>query len=222
MKEFAANEYTLALMQGSALPEEEYEQIAAKLARYTGLSKEYIVNTDLRINIFRFCKELLRDEHLTVGRLDSRFTGVDRDSAGETFERDPSNAAILGPYAATFNHYVRQDLEFETTLPYQILAPLYQKWKFGDKNQYLNVAETLRQAIATNPNLKVFVANGFYDFATPFFATEYTFNHLGLPKSYLENVSMGYYEAGHMMYLHIPSLEKVTQDLSDFIDSASA
>ncbi len=222
VKEFAANEYTLALMQGSSLPEEEYEQIAAKLARYTGLSKEYIVNTDLRINIFRFCKELLRDEHLTVGRLDSRFTGVDRDSAGETFERDPSNAAILGPYAATFNHYVRQELEFETTIPYQILAPLYQKWKFGDKNQYLNVAETLRQAIATNPNLKVFVANGFYDFATPFFATEYTFNHLGLPKSYLENVSMGYYEAGHMMYLHIPSLEKVTQDLSDFIDSASA
>jgi carboxypeptidase C (cathepsin A) len=175
----------------------------------------------LRVNIFRFCKELLRKEGLTVGRLDSRFTGRDRDDAGEMFERDPSYSAILGPYAATINHYVREDLEFEFELPYEVLAPLYQKWSFKNaENQYLNVAESLRQAIVTNPHLQVFVGNGYYDFATPYFATEYTFNHLGLPKDLQKNISMSYYQAGHMMYVHIPSLDKLKQDLDNFIEQS--
>lgn len=221
VEEFAYNDYTLALMQGSALSSEQQTKIAKKLAAFTGLSEEYIMQTDLRINIFRFCKELLRDEGLSVGRLDSRFKGKDRDDAGEVFERDPSYSAILGPYAATMNHYVRDDLEFENDLPYEILSPLYQKWKFEEqKNHYLNVAETLRKAIATNPDLKVFVANGFFDFATPYFATEYTFNHIGLPSNYMKNISMGFYEAGHMMYVRLASLEEVKKDLSNFIDSA--
>jgi carboxypeptidase C (cathepsin A) len=221
VKEFAYNQYTLALMQGSQLDDAERDDVAGKLAAFTGLTKEYILQTDLRVNIFRFCKQLLRDESLTVGRLDSRFKGKDRDDAGEMFERDPSYAAILGPYAATMNQYVRQDLEFENELPYEILAPLYQKWSYKEsQNQYLNVAEELRKAIATNSGLKVFVANGFYDFATPFFATEYTFNHIGLPKDQLENISMGYYEAGHMMYVHLPSLAQVKKDLDNFIEQS--
>jgi carboxypeptidase C (cathepsin A) len=137
------------------------------------------------------------------------------------FERDPSYSAILGPYAATLNHYVRQDLKFENELPYEILAPLYQKWKFEDwENQYLNVAEDLRKAIATNPSLKVFVGNGYYDFATPYYATEYTFNHIGLPREYHKNISMSYYEAGHMMYVHLPSLKKQQNDLELFIQNS--
>ena len=222
VEEFTMNEYTLALMKGSELEDVEREQIAEKLARYTGLSKEYILSTDLRVEIFRFTKELRRDEGLTVGRLDSRYTGRDRDSAGENFERDPSHAAIHGPYSATFNHYIRAELEYENELPYEILAPLYQKWNFDEnKNQYLNVGETLRTAFAMNSFLKVFVANGYFDFATPYFATRYTFNHLGLPKEQQENISMGYYLAGHMMYLHIPSLAQVKKDLAAFIDSAT-
>lgn len=221
VEEFARNDYLLALMKGNTIPDEERQQIVKKLARYTGLSEQYIENTDLRIEIFRFTKELLRNEGLAVGRLDSRFTGKDRDSAGERFERDPSMSAIMGPYSATFNHYVRHDLEFELEIPYEILAPLYQKWEFdGWKNQYLNVAEELRKAIAANPFLKVFVANGYYDFATPYFATEYTFSHIGLPKDQYANISMDYYEAGHMMYIHLPSLEKLKNDLETFIDKS--
>lgn len=221
VERFASNEYLLALMKGSNLPSDEKEKIAKKLAHFTGLSVDYVKRTDLRIHIHRFCKELLRNEGVTVGRLDSRFTGKDRDSAGEFFERDPSYSAIHGPYAATLNHYVRHDLEFEQEIPYEILAPLYQKWNFEDwKNQYLNVAEDLRKAIATNPHLKVFVGNGYYDFATPYFATEYTFNHIGLPTDQLENITFGYYEAGHMMYIHIPSLAKLKDDLTKFLDDS--
>lgn len=222
VESFAKNEYVLALMKGNTISPEERQQIVAKLSRYTGLSEKYIENTDLRIEIFRFTKELLRGEGLTVGRLDSRFTGKDRDSAGEVFERDPSMSAIMGPYAATLNHYVREDLEFELEIPYEIIAPLYQKWKYeGWKNQYLNVAEELRKAIATNPFLKVFVANGYYDFATPYFATQYTFSHIGLPPEQVANISMGYYEAGHMMYIHVPSLKVLKGDLDSFINNAA-
>ncbi|MBN2048450.1 MAG: hypothetical protein JW750_11450 [Anaerolineaceae bacterium] len=218
---FAANEYTLALMKGSTLSLEERTQIIQKLARYTGLSEEYIDRTDLRVNIFRFCKELRRDEGLTVGRLDSRFIGQDRDAAGEMFERDPSHAAINGPYSAMFKDYVRRELKFESDLPYEIIASIFQTWKYDTwENQYVNVAEVLREAMLTNPELKVFVANGFYDLATPYFATQYTFNHLGIPQNLADNISMSYYEAGHMMYLHIDSLKKLKQDLIGFLQQS--
>ncbi|MBS1249323.1 MAG: hypothetical protein MAG431_00899 [Chloroflexi bacterium] len=218
VEDFALNEYTLALMKGATLPDEERQKIIEKLARYTGLSREYVERTNLRVNIFRFVKELLRDERRTVGRLDSRFTGVDHDAAGEGFEFDPSYAAIQGPYTATLNDYVRRDLEFENDLPYEILTSLYEKWSYGKfKNQYVNVAETLRKAITQNPFLKVFVANGYYDLATPYFATEHTFNHLGLDPSLRENISMAYYEAGHMMYVHEPSLAQLKKDLAEFV-----
>jgi carboxypeptidase C (cathepsin A) len=221
VEQFALGEYALALMQGAALPKEARSRIVEKLARYTGLSPRYIEQTDLRVEIFRFTKELLREQGLTVGRLDSRYTGLDRDAAGENFEFDPSYAAIQGVYTATLNQYVRADLQFESDLPYEILAPLYQKWKYDTfQNQYVNVAETLRQAIAMNPALKVFVANGYYDLATPYFATRYTFNHLGLAEALQGNILMQDYPAGHMMYVHLPSLQKLKNDLEAFITVA--
>lgn len=221
VEQFALHDYTLALMKGSALPVAERAQIVKQLARFTGLSERYIEQTDLRINIHRFTKELLRQQGLTVGRLDSRYTGLDRDSAGEYFEFDPSYAAIQGTYTATLNQYVRAELAFESDLPYEILAPLYMKWKYENfQNQYVNVAETLRQGISMNPALKVFVANGYYDLATPYFATRYTFNHLGLNEPLLGNIQMVDYPAGHMMYVHLPSLEKLKGDLAAFIQSA--
>jgi carboxypeptidase C (cathepsin A) len=222
VEQFAMNEYTLALMQGSKLPEEERKQIAEKLARYTGLTVDYVLRTDLRINIHRFCKELRRDEGLTVGRLDSRITGFDRDSAGETSELDPSYSAIHGPYGSTLNDYVRRELDFEFELPYEIIAPIYLDWKYGEyENRYLNVAENLRLAFQMHPALKVIVCNGYYDMATPYMATQYTFNHIGLPPEQHQNISMTYYEAGHMMYIHLPSLKKLKADLASFIDSAT-
>ncbi|MHA2110813.1 MAG: S10 family peptidase [Candidatus Hodarchaeales archaeon] len=221
VSDFAMTKYTLALMKGDSLKDEERKDITNSLVRYTGLSEKYIVGANLRINIHRFVKELLRDQHRTIGRLDTRYTGIDRDDTASEVEFDPSYASIQGPYTATLNQYVRGDLKFESDLPYEILNPIYKKWKYEDhQNQYLNVGETLREAISMNKFLKIFVANGYHDLATPFFATEYTFNHLGLDASLRKNIKMAYYQAGHMMYLHFPSLEKLRNDLVNFIHSA--
>lgn len=218
VRKFAATDYTLALMQGKDLPPGERQAIAARLARYTGLSEEYVMQTDLRIEIFRFIKELLRGERRTAGRLDSRFTGSDLDAVGERSEYDPSMEAIRGPYGGALNDYVRRELGYETDLPYEILTDRVRPWKWGDEgNQYVNVAERLRQAMTRNPALRVFVANGYFDLATPFFATEYTFAHLGLDPSLEDHVTLRYYEAGHMMYIHKPSLEKLRGDLAEFV-----
>ncbi|MHA2175965.1 MAG: S10 family peptidase [Candidatus Hodarchaeales archaeon] len=221
VKEFALDDYASALMKGDQLSTEDENRILNQLTRYTGLSSQYIRGANLRINIHKFVKELLRKEHRTIGRLDSRFTGIDRDDTGAEVEFDPSYAVIQGPYTATLNDYVRRELQFESDLPYEILTPIYKTWKYEDyQNQYLNVGETLRQAMSMNPFLKVFIGNGYYDLATPFFATEYTFNHLELDSTLRQNIKMGYYEAGHMMYLHPPSLEKLRADLVKFIQEA--
>ncbi len=218
---FALGDYAQALMQGDDLLDEERLLIARKLARYTGLSEDYIDSTRLRIEIFRFTKELLRHAKRTVGRLDSRFKGIDLDSAGEHFEFDPSMTNITGPYTATLNDYVRGELKFESDLPYEILTERVYPWSYAEfENEYVNVAETLRKAMTINPHLKVYVANGYFDLATPYLATRYTFKHLGLDKSLYENLRMGYFEAGHMMYIHIPSLAKLKGELVDFINWA--
>lgn len=223
VENFALGEYTLALMQGDKLPAETRAQIVQKLARYTGLSPAYIEQTNLRIEIFRFTKELLRDQRRTVGRLDSRFKGIDRDAAGEQFQYDPSYSVIQGPYSATFNGYVRSELGFESDLPYEILTDIHETWDYSKyQNEFVNVSEKLRTAITQNPFLKVIVANGYYDFATPYFATEYTFNHLGLDESLHANISMTYYEAGHMMYVHEPSLAQLVKDLVGFMTKSAS
>lgn len=220
-RQFALTDYTLALMQGASLSEDKRTEIEEKLVRYTGLTPEYVKRCNLRLHYMRFCKELLRPEGKTVGRLDSRFTGYDRDSAGEFFEFDPSMAAIMGPYTATFNDYVRRDLKFESDLPYEILTGRVWPWNYEPhQNEFVNVAETLRKAVTGNPFLKVFVANGYYDLATPFLATEYTFNHMELPRDLAGNISMAYYEAGHMMYVHEPALAQLKQDLDAFLTSS--
>jgi carboxypeptidase C (cathepsin A) len=195
---------------------QKHEQMIQKLARFSGLSPDYVRRTDLRVNEFRFFKELLRDEQRTVGRIDSRFKGIDRDSAGEVPEFDPSIANIVGSYSATFYSYVRDELKFESDLPYEN-CDRARPWSVEHQNQYVNVAETLRQAMTINPYLKVFIASGYFDLATPYLATDYTFNQLGLDESLRKNIRIGYYEAGHMMYIHIPSLQKMKTELDNFI-----
>jgi carboxypeptidase C (cathepsin A) len=217
---FALGDYATALLHGDRLPAAGQARIAEQLARLTGLSVDYVQRANLRIEIHRFVKELLRHERRTVGRLDSRFKGMDRDAAGEEHEYDPSLTNVLGPYTAAFNDYVRGALKFESDLPYEILNRKVWPWRFDHDNQYIQVAETLRQAITTNPFLKVFVANGYYDLATPHFATEHTFNHLGLEPELRGNISLHYYEAGHMMYIHQPSLAQLRADLAAFVQGA--
>jgi len=221
VSKFALNDYMLALAKGATLPAPRRKQIVEQLSRYTGLSPEYIERTDLRINIHRFTKELLRDEGRTIGRIDSRFKGVDRDSVGEFGEYDPSMTNIIGPYTACFYDYVRNEIKYESDLPYEIMTPKVRPWSYAEhENQFLNVAEILRYAMSINPHLKVFVANGYYDLATPFLATQYTFNRIGLSEELRRNVSMGYYEAGHMMYIHLPALVELKGDLVDFMQNA--
>jgi carboxypeptidase C (cathepsin A) len=220
-REFALTDYTLALMKGNELDEMERERIIEDLAKFSGLSRQYIANTNLRINIHQFCKELLREQGVTVGRLDSRYKGFDKDNVGETPEIDPSYAAILGSYTSAMYDYLRNDLAYETDLPYEILKSLYQTWKYEDyQNRYVNTGQDLRRGFQLHPGLKVIVCNGYYDLATPFLATEYTFKHIPLPKEQQESIKMTYYEAGHMMYLHKPSLEKLSSDLHHFINDS--
>jgi carboxypeptidase C (cathepsin A) len=220
-EDFALGEYAAALLKGDRLTAQERAHIVNELARFTGLSAEFIGRTNLRINDRHFFKELLRDRERTVGRLDSRFLGIDRLGVTEAPEYDPLLTNVMGPYTAALYDYVRAELKFESDLPYEILSEKVWPWSFSVfENQYVNVAETMRSAMTYNPHLKVFVANGYYDLGTPYSATEYTFSHLGLHRSLQKNISMEYYEAGHMMYIHMPSLRKMKADLAKFIRSA--
>jgi len=219
---FAAGEYTLALTRGNDLGDAERHEVARKLARYTGLSEAFVENANLRPTIFEFTKELLRSERLTVGRLDSRFKGVDRQAAGERFEFDPASAAFAGPFAAVFNNYVEKELGFKSELNYELLTDKVRPWNYRPyDNQYVNVAEDLRYAMAINPNLKVLVNNGYYDLATPFFATQYTFSHLGFDPTYPSRVSMAFYHAGHMMYVRRADREELKANIARFIAAAA-
>jgi len=220
---YAIGEYADVLSAGDNLAASRRTETAQKLSRLTGLSVDYIDRSNLRIQIMRFDKELLRSERRTVGRLDGRFTGIDIDAAGSEPEYDPSLAAIVGPYTATFSDYVRGDLKFESDLPYEFLTGRVRPWNFQPyENRYINVAETLRSAMTENPFLKVYVAKGYYDLATPFFAADYTFDHLGLDASLRGHLTGGYYEAGHMMYVHKPSLAKLKEDLKAFLAVSAA
>ncbi len=220
-RKFAVGEYTDALTAGDALSAARRTEITQKLARLTGLSPDYVDRTDLRIEIMRFTKELLRSERRTIGRIDARFLGIDRDAAGEHPEFDPSIAAITGPYSGMLNDYVRNDLKFDSDLPYEILTGRVRPWNYAPyENRYVNVAETLRRAMTQNPFLRVFVAKGYYDLATPFFAADYTLDHLGLDPTLRSHLSSANYEAGHMMYAHTPSRVKLKADMAQFLKSS--
>ncbi|MEW6400393.1 MAG: peptidase S10 [Chloroflexota bacterium] len=222
VEEFAMGDYTAALMRGAALTPEERANIVEKISRYTSLARDFIERSNLRINDQHFFKELLRDRGRTIGRLDCRFTAIDRLGVTERPEFDPLLTNVMGPYTAAFYDYIRSELNFESDLPYEILSgKVWTNWSYKEfENSYVQVVETLRQAMTYNPYLKVFVANGYYDLGTPYFATEYTFNHLGLDESLRKNISMEYYDAGHMMYIHMPSLKAMKKDLASFIKSA--
>src|SRR5574340_191493 len=207
---FASGEYAAALMKGTSLTPQEHGAIAQRVARLTGLSVRYVEQSNLRVPIFRFVKELLRDQRRTVGRYDSRITGIDQDVTGASFEYDPSYATVQGPFTATWNQYVRSELKFESDLPYEILTGRVRPWSYNEyQNRYVNVAETLRTAMTQNPYLRVHVANGYYDLATPFYATRYTFEHMSLDPSLRGHYSMSFYDAGHMMYTDRGQLEKL-------------
>ena len=215
---FALGEYTHALMMGDRLPDAERRAVVEKLARFTGLSPRYIEQTNLRVEIQRFDKELLRDQRRTAGRLDSRFTGFDLDAAGVAPEFDPSYASIFGEYTAVLNDWVRRGLKFETDLPYEILTGKVRPWSYERfQNRYVDVSETLRTAMAKNPHLRVLVANGYYDLATPVSATRYTFARMQTDPSLSGNIIMRDYAGGHMMYIDRAAHRQLKEDVRAFI-----
>lgn len=217
---FASGPYQQALMKGDELPAEERKSVISKLQAYTGLDADYIDQANLRFNVGRFNKELLRKEKLTVGRLDSRITGQDYDHAGDSYDYDPSyERAIYGPYTAAINDYLRRELKFSSDLPYEILTGRVRPWT-NSQDRYLNVAETLRGAMVQNPFLKVWICNGYYDMATPYYATDYVVKHMFLPANLRPNIRFTYYESGHMMYIHKPSLVQLKNDYRQFMEDA--
>ncbi|MBC7771621.1 MAG: peptidase S10 [Pyrinomonadaceae bacterium] len=220
-RDWAVNSYFTVLARGNSLSDAEKDAAVKKLARLTGLSETYIAGSNLRIAEFGFMKELLRDQSATVGRLDSRFKGSDSNNIGVSPDFDPSMAAITGPYTATLYDYVRRELNYQNDKVYEILTGRVQPWSYARaNNQYANVADTLRGAMVKNRALRVFVACGYYDLATPMLGAEYTMSHLGVPRALETNITTKYYEAGHMMYIRIEDLAKLTRDVREFYAGA--
>jgi carboxypeptidase C (cathepsin A) len=218
-RKYAMTDYLGALLKGDMISPQERSAVVEQLHAFTGLSREYIDACNIRLSVGRFNKELLRRSGKTVGRFDSRITGIDYDQAGESYDYDPSyDRTVHGAYTAAFNDYVRRALNFKSDLNYEILTGRVWPWAFSS-NGYLNVADDLRGAMVKNPHLRVWVCSGYYDMATPWYTTEYVMHHLFLPEECRRNLSFTYYEAGHMMYLHKPSLVRLRKDFERFISA---
>jgi carboxypeptidase C (cathepsin A) len=215
---FAMQDYTVALMKGATISASEEQRLVDNLKRFTGLSADYIRASNYRIVIYKFCQELLRNERKIIGRFDALFTGHSTNALAEEMERDPSHhPTIGGSFATAINQYLRSELGVTTHLPYEVLTGRVHPWDYTNvQNEYLNVAPRLREAMVQNPELRVWIANGYTDLATPFFATEYTVNHMALPRPLATNVTQTYYNGGHMMYLADEHLQAMKQHAIDF------
>jgi len=221
-RQFAVNEYMPAMMRIDALSQVERDALADKFSSLTGLSRQYIENNDFRIELDKFMKELLRDQRRTVGRLDSRFTGIDRDAGGDSpTVGDPSMNAIRPPYTAAFNDYVHRELGYKSDVEYYILGGgITAPWNFNVTNQYADTSIPLKDAMAKNPYMKIMIACGYYDMATPFYAVEYTVSAMNLDPELRKNISFDYFDAGHMMYIEKNSLKRLHDDAAAFIASS--
>lgn len=217
-EEFAAGEYSWALARGNRLPDADLDRVASRLAQLSGLDEAYVRRVRLRIEHQRFFRELLRDTGRTVGRIDGRFTGWEDDGGGEAISYDPSIAAITGPYTAAFNSHVRTGLNYESDLAYEVLTGRVQPWSYREfEGRAVSVVGKLSAAMRANPHLRVHVACGYHDGATPYFAAEQVLAQLPIPAELRNRIEVKYYEAGHMMYVHEPSRIAQSADLSAFV-----
>ncbi len=221
-EEFASRDYPWALGRGHRLTADERADIVTRLAAVTGLSEDYVDRVNLRVEHIRFFTELLRHQRRVVGRLDGRFSSWDADYGQEQMSEDASYAAILGPYAAALNHYVRAELDYSNDLPYEIISRAVHPWSYKEfEGRAVSVTAKLATAMRANPHLKVHVAFGYHDGATAYYASEHVLAHLAIPEELRANIESAYYPAGHMMYVHEPSRVQQSKDLADFVKSAS-
>ena len=221
VEQWVVNEYSVALLKGNALPEDEQRKVAEKLSYYTGLPADYVYDLNLRINRDRYLKQLLREEGYVLGPYDARLKAHDVDKGGERIHTDPSMFNIYGSCIAALNHYVNNELDYENDLPYRPLSRDVNElwnWQSGVPGGmgYIDVTEKLAQSMSYNRYLKVFVANGYYDLCTPYFLNRHTFDHLPLSRELLDNVTFKCYQGGHMMYVHKESRMKLRDDLREF------
>ncbi|MGB6874541.1 MAG: hypothetical protein WBD87_00770 [Candidatus Acidiferrales bacterium] len=217
-REFAHGEYAQALQKGDEISPAEYDKVVADMAHLTALSPEFIKECDLRVAPFRWFSELMRNKRLIMGRLDSRFTGMNRDAAEEYPEYDPSEASYVGAFVATFQDYVRRDLQWDDDQYYTVSANV-RPW---DSQALPQVAEVLRSAMTEEGTLKLLVLCGYYDLATPFNGIEETVSHMQLEPSIRKNISFAYYESGHMVYIDQKQADKLHRDVDNFIDSTDS
>ncbi|MDB5426132.1 MAG: peptidase [Phenylobacterium sp.] len=230
VRDWAAGPYQLALAKGSNISEGELDATARKMSAYTGLSVDFLKRANLRVDLARFRKELLRDQRRTLGRYDSRFTGIDSDAAGENAEYDPSDTGIHGAYVAALHEHLEKDLGYTSDLNYWPSGPnINRAWDWKHKapgsqfaSQVADTAQDLGLAIRQNPHLMVYSLNGLYDMATPFFGTEYDLAHMQLDPTLRNNVRFAYYPSGHMVYLNQDALRQLKADVSKFYDEAMA
>lgn len=230
IRAFTENEYTPALFKGDQLSVSDKQAIASKLAKYTGTSAAYWMKADLRVTASEFFAEFLRDKGEIVGRLDSRFTGINQDLLAQDGSHDPQSSAISPAYITGFLDYLHRTLKVNKGLTYAITAGRRKgfkwDWSHQGNNRWgtqaaINTGIDMAQAMSRDPNMKVLILNGIYDIATVFYGVEHSINHMGLTKEIKDNIIMEYYEAGHMMYTHQPSLEKFKKDVADFIKETS-
>jgi carboxypeptidase C (cathepsin A) len=222
-EQWASGEYTQALAKGDALTGQERQQVIEHMARFTGLNKDVLDQANLRIDVAKFTHFLLIDQKVRVGRLDGRFTGTDPDGLLDTPFYDPTEANIVPPYTTAFNNYVRNDLGYKVDMPYYVFPREGGgfKWNWGSAEEGLpSTAMDLRHAIVRNPYLKIMVMEGYYDLATPYYAANYTMQHLDLPEKFRSNISYATFQAGHMVYLPADGVKKMKTDEAGFIDSA--